>query len=186
MPKYKHHWPTLKLGYVEGIVDEEGNRSFMSLEDTAKKYGIAAAYLRRVSAKEGWLQERHILVTKVEQARIEKKSDKLSGEGAKFDIKCLKVAEVGISHIARHFQLASEAKTPLPSGELAQLSAAHKNFQQIGRLALGDSTEKVDAPRTQINNLVAVDYSGLSEDEISKLVNLGFKLKSLTDPGYDG
>ena len=161
MPTYKHHWPTLKAEYVEGIVNDEGNRAFVSLEDISRKYGIAGPYLRRVSAKEGWLQERHLFVTKVEQARIEKKSDKLAGKGAEFDIKCLRVAEVGVSHVARHFQLAAEAKIPVPAGELAQLTQALKNAQQVGRLALGESTEKTDNTTPIINlNLTRVDVQG--------------------------
>lgn len=142
MPKYKHHWPTLKAEYVEGIVDEEsGQRRFISLEDVSQKYGIAAPYLRRVASKEGWLQERHSFVTKVEQARKEKKSDKLAGKSAELDLKFLKISEAGSSHVARHFQLAAEAKAPLSLAELNQAAQALKTFQQVSRLALGENTE---------------------------------------------
>ncbi len=159
--KRKYDWPAIKAEYVEGIVNDEGNRDWVSLEDLAKKYGMAPPSMRRKSSQEKWLQERYAFVTKVERARLEKKTDKLAGEAAQFDIKCLKVADAGISHITRHFQLAAEAKKPLPAGELAQLSAAHKNFQQVGRLALGESTEKTDNTTPIINlNLTKVDVQG--------------------------
>lgn len=176
MPKFKHHWPTLKAEYIEGITDEEGNRAFVSLEDISQKYGVAGPYLRRVAAKENWLQERHLFVTKVEQARKEKKSATLAGKGAEFDSKCLKVAEVGVSHVARHFQLAAEAKKPVPAGELAQLTQALKNAQQIGRLALGDSTEKIDKPGAQVNTQVNLDLSDCTKEELEFALRLGLKL----------
>jgi hypothetical protein len=154
----KYNWPAIKAEYVEGFVNADGNIAPPSLEAVAKKYGAHAVTVRKRATREGWLQERSSYATKVEQARIEQKSDKLAGEAAKFDIKCLKVAEAGISHIGRHLQLAAEAKTPLPAGELAQLSAAHKNFQQSGRLALGDSTEKIDGAGTMVGNKIEVVF----------------------------
>ena len=176
MAKIKHDWPAIKAEYVEGIVDADGNRSFPFMEDLAKKYGVAGPSVRRKSAKDGWLHERYAFVTKVEQARKEKKSDKLATKGAEFDIKCLKVAEVGVSHVARHFQLAAEAKKPVPAGELAQLTQALKNAQQIGRLALGDSTEKIDKPGAQVNTQVNLDLSDCTKEELEFALSLGLKL----------
>lgn len=157
----KYHWPTIKAEYVEGVVNDEGNRAWVSLEELAKKYGMAPPSMRRKSAQESWLQERYAFVTKVEQARLEKKTDKLAGVAAQFDIKCLKVADVGVSHVARHFQLAAEAKRPIPAGELAQLMLALKTAQQSGRLALGESTEKTDNTNPIINlSLTKIDVQG--------------------------
>jgi len=158
MGKIRHDWPAIKAEYVEGGIDEKGNRAWPSMEDVAQKYGVRGPSVRREAAKGGWLQQRASFVTKVEQARKEQKSDELAGKAAEFDIKCLKVAEAGLSHVARHYQLAAEAKKPLPAGELAQLSAAQKNYQQIGRLALGDSTEKVDGAGTMVGNKIEVVF----------------------------
>lgn len=187
MGKLKNDWPAIKSEFVEGSKDSEGHRIFLSGPDIATKYRMHYGTLRNRIARDKWLQERDLYITKVEKARQEKKVDVLAGKSAEFDSKCLKVAEAGISHIASHMQKVGKDKKliPLSLTEANQLSQALKNFQQIGRLALGDSTEKVDGPRTQINNLVAVDMSGLAEEDISKLVGLGFKLKSLIGSGDD-
>ena len=172
----KHDWFSIKTEYVEGIVNDEGNRAFLSLEETAKKHGCPFGYLRQKCAKDGWIHERNIFLQKIEQARKDKKSDKLAGKSADFDLKCLKVAEVGISHVARHFQLAAEEKKPVTAGKLAALAAAHKNFQQIGRLALGDSTEKIDKPGNQVNTQVNLDLSDCTKEELELALSLGLKL----------
>jgi hypothetical protein len=160
MGNRKYHWPTIKAEYVEGVVDGEGNRAWVSLEELAKKYGMAPPSMRRKSSQEGWLQERYAFVTKVEQARLEKKTDKLAGESAQFDIKCLKVAQAGISHIAHHMKEAAEKKKALTLAESNLAAQALKSFQQVGRLALGESTEKTDNSAPIINlNLTKVDVS---------------------------
>ena len=157
----KYHWPTIKAEYVEGVVDEDGNRAWLSLEETAVKFGCSVTYIRKRSSKEGWLSERHIFVQKVAQAINEKKSDKLAGKSADFDIKCLKVADAGVTHIAHHFKVAAEAKKPLSLTEANLAAQALKSFQQVGRLALGESTEKTDNTTPIINlNLTKVDVQG--------------------------
>ncbi len=159
MPR-KYHWPTIKAEYVEGIVNDDGNRSWLSLEETALKFGCSVTYIRKKSTKGGWLAERHIFVDKVAQAIKEKKSDRLAGKAANFDIKCLKVANAGISHIAHHFKVAADAGKPLSLTESNLAAQALKNFQAVGRLALGESTEKTDNMNPIINlSLTKIDVA---------------------------
>lgn len=146
MAKPIHHWPDIKAEYVEGIVDQKGNRAFLSMQEIGIKYGIPPASIRRKAARDSWLLERNAFVTKWEQARQEKRSEALAGQAAEFDIKCLKVANALISHIAKDLQDAAQGKVALSPAEKSNLSQALKNAQQTGRLALGESTEKQDGP----------------------------------------
>jgi hypothetical protein len=172
----KYEWPTIKAEYVEGVINADGNRSWLSLEETAVKFGCSITYIRKRSSREGWLSERHLFVQKVEQARKEKKSDKLAGKSADFDLKCLKIAEAGMSHIAHHLSEAAKKSTALSLTESNLASSALKNFQQVGRLALGDSTEKIDKPGVQVNTQVNLDLSDCTKEEIALALSLGLKI----------
>lgn len=141
-----HDWIAIKRDYVEGIVDEEGNRIFPATLDIAQKYGLNYGTFRNRITRQKWLQERELFTAKIDEARREKRIDVLASKAAEFDSTCLKVAEAGISHIGQHLKAAAEAKKPLSLSASVQLSQALKNYQHIGRLALGESTEKQDGP----------------------------------------
>lgn len=156
--KIRHDWLVIKAEYVEGIVDEKGNRYLPSLEELAVKYGVHAVSVRKHAGAEGWLQRRNAFATKVEEARSAKKSASLAGEAANFDIDSLKLARGLYLICSQDIKRAAEGKMPLSPAEKAALSQAIKNAQQIGRLALGDSTEKVDGAGTMVGNKIEVVF----------------------------
>lgn len=158
MIQRKHDWPTIKAEYVEGTEDDDGNRIYPSGQVVAKKHEVNYGTLRNRIAKEGWVQERDLFMTKVEEARIEKKINVLAGKSAAFDSKGLKVAEGGLGLVGAKMQRGAQDLDRLSAADIAALSTAAKNYHQMGRLILGDSTERIDGAGPLVGNKIEVVF----------------------------
>ena len=155
MAKKRIDWVTVKGEYIEGIIDEDGNRLFPTSDILAERHQMSRGTLLNRLCREKWLKERDKFVKEVEATRKEQKIQTLVGESAVFNAKTLKIADKGLTLIAKKFKESFTNNSPLSTSDHANLSSALKNYQQVGRLALGETTEsslvKGDAARPTIN-----------------------------------
>ena len=126
----KINWLKIKQAYTEGTE--------ITLETLADKYRVSFGTLRNRSAKENWIEQRKLFQAKVQNLRIEKKSEIMASESVQFDSDCLKIARAALSKIVQ------ELKGDMPADKTM---AALEKAQKIGRLAFG---EQLEAP-LQIN-----------------------------------
>lgn len=117
-------WEKIKREYVES--------ESSSLQELAEKYSCSLSALLKRASTEKWTEQRKAFWRKVEELRKEKKSEMMAAEGAELDFKSLELAKLGMQKVEE------KLKIDVKAGELYKLSQALKNFQEIGKLALGE------------------------------------------------
>ena len=144
---YKHDWDKLKAEYVEGISDGEGNIRFPTLQDISVRNKVSESTLRKQSANDDWANERNIFRSRLEQKRREQKSELLAGKASAFDGTVFRAAELGLQQIMRYLINGAQqlkdtgGKKLMPMNQLEALGKSLVRYQQVGRLALGETTE---------------------------------------------
>lgn len=163
-PPPRYPWQQIQIDYVEGIAVEHGVPVLPTFQDLAGKYGCTEQAIRVKANKGNWRAERKFYSAKIAEARQTKRADTLAGEGAKFDQKAFKIADAALSLVnakiakgVRRSPVTEEIEVTMSAGELVALSSAAKAFQQVGRLALGDTTDK-----NGVEGSVAIAGGGIS------------------------
>ena len=125
----KIDWAKLKKLYTEGAE--------ITLQELADKHNVKAQTLRLRAAKENWTEARKLFFHKVDSLRVEKKSEIMASESAQFDSDSLKLARAGYGLVAEDIKARKPAK---------DIAVALANFQKVGKLALGETSEQNTAP----------------------------------------
>jgi len=145
----KHSWSRVKTEYVEGCITEEGNQIWPTMKQLSLKHVIPFAYLRRVASEQKWTIEKNNFITNYEHAQQQEKIKYLSKKSAKFDNKCIKLAEEGVKRIEQYLcdpvidDNGAETKIVLTIDDLELAAKTLEKFQKIGRLGLGNSTDNI-------------------------------------------
>jgi hypothetical protein len=155
-PTVRHDWVKIRAAYVEGCDVNGTFKHEPAIREIAGIFGVNEVTVRRISAKEGWLQQRSLYVTKVEQARREQRADNMASKAAEFDGKVLETAEALLSLSRRELNrlltaAKADGKAATSLTMLKDISAIAEKAQRIGRLAMGESTDEsgIRAPSGQ-------------------------------------
>lgn len=145
----KRNWDLVKAEYVEGIQDKEGKITFPTLEDLAKKHKCSFSYIQKVAAAGEWTEARQIYRRKLEDARQAKKTEILASAAAQFDADVLKVVKMELVQVQAHLvqamrELQRDKNSTMDPETLERMTRALYRIQKVGRLALGESTDKVE------------------------------------------
>lgn len=173
-----HDWKAIKREYVEGIVIDGVRKANPTLEEVAERADVHVSLVRKhsMTSAENWGAERDLFQARLETAQREKTTEILASKGAEFDALSLRVAEKLFKKIEKKIDAAMQADKPidLTPAAVAQLGAAAKAAQHVGRLVMGDST---DNARLYAELLQKPDLSMLSPDELDQLEQLLTKAK---------
>lgn len=107
MSKQKHkrlsaqEWEEVRASYVQGIVNEGGNRSYPTLEALAESYGVHILTVHRHSKDEGWREQRAVFEGKLQREMDDEKRKLLSQEAVEFDVNTLRIAKALNAEIVR-------------------------------------------------------------------------------------
>ena len=121
----KTDWVKLKQLYTEGPE--------ITLQELAEKHKVKPQTLRLRAAREGWTEQRKLFQAKVQNLRLEKKSEIMASESAQFDSDSLKLARALFGLIAE------DIKSRKPVKDIA---TALVNAQKVGKLAFGEVTDQ--------------------------------------------
>lgn len=125
-------WEEIEKEYVEGI-EIDGVRKYPSQTDLCEKYKIASGAIGKKASSDQWRVKREIFASKLREALQTKKIEVISDEGSQFDLDCFNAANIGIRKVVA---MVSAAADP---DEINKLSTSLKNFQTVGKVALGDN-----------------------------------------------
>lgn len=160
----RYDWPGVRMVYVEGTVNDAGERNFPSTRELGDLFDIPYNRVRERCAREHWVDLRSAYQANLEKVRQERRIDALSKEAADLDRMALQHAKTGMRLVgARMAEIAQEVQerqklrasieaTPdiygpsLDAGEMNTLAAAVQRFYEIGQRALGE----VPTVRTEI------------------------------------
>ena len=146
----KTDWNKIKIEYTEGAE--------VTLQSLSEKFKVNPVVLRRHAAKENWTEQRKLFQNKVQTLRFEKKSEIMASESAQFDSDSLKLARAGYS------LLAEDIKSRKPAKDIA---VALANFQKVGKLALGEATDKQETSGHTTISVVSEKAKELTESIIA-------------------
>lgn len=130
----KYDWESVKQVYVEGRVDDSGNRTYPTLQQVADLFEIQSSRVREAAARGEWTAARAAFQAHVEKVRQEKRAADLAKEGVALDESALKVSKLGVSLItARIGEIANE---------MGKRSQAKKKYEEAK--ARGAGPEELD------------------------------------------
>ena len=144
----KTDWELVKTAYVTSNKD---------MPEIASDFKLVYEVVKRHAAKERWTEQRRLWrVTTTKQAS-EKRSSEMATDIAQFDSDSLKLARAGYSLIAE------DIRSKKPSKDIA---VALATFQKVGKLALGEATDKQETSGHTTISVVSENAKRLTDDII--------------------
>ncbi len=134
--------------FVQGLSDDTGARITYSLDELAKKHKVAKSTLYRVANKESWKVEREKFQMEYTQKLDQERAKNLSEESKKFDNTSINLAKALMATVGQNLRKNTDdinngKKSFIPS-QINALANAAIAAQKLAKLALGESTEKVE------------------------------------------
>jgi uncharacterized protein YjcR len=139
----KYDWEHIRIEYVQGRQTGDGLLERPTLEALAKEYGIPPGTVRNRAHREGWVEERHVFVTKLLQKTREKTLEQLAEKAAQLDVQAFSVARAMFIGAARKLNQSLEGKE-LSVNEQERLLKICDLAHRMGRRALGVGDKAID------------------------------------------
>jgi hypothetical protein len=157
---------------VQGTLTADGHVTSPTLAELSHEFGCGYSTLRRKAYEERWIQQQEAWQLQLHQRIWEASIDDYVKAGRKFDAACIAVVQRAIDTVQRYFDEAEANDRNIGILDLDRLGRAALNWQKVGRLALGLSTEntasKVEA---EVPNS-SIDITLLTDDELKVMENL--------------
>jgi hypothetical protein len=192
MANKEYNWDLIKMAFIQGLKDKEGNRIQATLKEVADHFKVNYYQVRRKSSQENWkiLRKKHYKV--LAEKRTEKQAEIQAYNGALLDSKVVKAAKIGIDTIRSYFlnqktealkAIKENKDIPLlRTTELVKLSTALLNFQKAYKLAVGESTENFGDSKLVLE--LKQKTSSLTQDEQQQFKEIAFRLSK--EMGHNG
>lgn len=164
-------WKSIEKYFVQGAPDKKGEMHYPTLHEITQHFGVSFTSARRRMIEEGWMQKREqwqfALHQKIQQESL---LDYLEA-AQKFDATCVESAQRALDEVLGFFLEAKATETQLTQLDLDRLGRAAVNWQRVGRLALGLSTENTAArfETKSGDTLSSIDLTHLTEEELSQM-----------------
>lgn len=155
----RYDWPSVKMVFVEGTVDDDGERTWPNLREVAELFDVPYVRVREHSAKGTWRDERSAFMANIERVRQDRRAKSLAQDSVDMDKRALQLARTGMQLAAarlaeigklvaeqqraeqEHGADALRGRPPLPAvdaRELATLIGAAESAYALGQKALGE------------------------------------------------
>lgn len=141
----------LRLEFVQGIANSNGEISYPTLDDLIKKYKLAKTTLYRYAKTAGWREEKDRYQSKL-NARLDRKRQREMVEaGGRIDKKSVDIANELLNtvgyHLHKNKENAESGKKVMNPTYIYSLANATLIAQKVAKLALGEATQnlKIDA-----------------------------------------
>lgn len=171
MSNTRHDWRAIEDFFVEGELDDQGNRSWPTQRRVAELFEVSERLVRERIAAEDLSGRRAAFKANHEKILAGKRAADLAKEATELDASALRVAKVGLQLLnlrsgeilkavadkrkAQQEAVASGEEyedyglSPIDPKELAALAAAGESYQRIGARALGE----VETTRTELTGV---------------------------------
>lgn len=155
----RYDWPSVKMVFVEGTVDDDGERTWPNLREVAELFDVPYVRVREHSAKGTWRDERTAFMANIERVRQDRRAKSLAQDSLDMDKRALQLARTGMQLAAARLAEIGKAvaeqqraeqerptdtlsgRQPLPAvdaRELSTLIGAAESAYALGQKALGE------------------------------------------------
>ena len=139
----------LRILFTQGIVDDKGFRDLPSIRDLAKGFNLSENTLYKLAQRENWQDKREIFQNEYEKELDQIRIKEFVKASKKFDSKSLEIAEMLLRRVAKTItEKADSSFEEFSPQHLDQLSSASMKIQKFGKLALGETTDRIDIHAT--------------------------------------
>lgn len=169
-------WDELRAGYVEGTaVDPDGDptkRSWPSLDDVARLFGVNPTTVRKMSAKEHWADQREAFQIETERVRRQRLAEQRADQALRVDERGLDAAEAGMNLIGTRLgaliraepeNVADRGKS-LDASELAALGLAAKRMLDVKAAVMGGGAATVIESLDELERQARVEEALLAAE----------------------
>jgi hypothetical protein len=140
---------TIKTEFIEGYLDDEGVRTYPSIDHLAKRHNISRTTLYRHTnpKQDDWQRQKNNFQTQMEKEIEEGRRKELVEAAKTLDKNSLNIAQALLTKVGRRIARSMEQERADPNNvglsaaELRELSTVAANAQKIGKLALGEAQE---------------------------------------------
>ena len=137
----------IKEEFIYGIVDEQGQRQFPTLQHLAKRHDVVQSSLYRWASKEAWQRHKDHYHSKLEQELEQERIKSLVEENKRLDQNSIRIAQAMLNRVGTRLRQAMDDEQSgsdrpgMTASELRELSNVAANAQKVGKLALGEAQE---------------------------------------------
>lgn len=167
---YKYDWPAIRAAYVEGVKDEDGNRTWPTQQAVADLFEMKVERIKERASKERWTEQKAAFSREWHEERQKKRQKELVAAALDVDSKSINVARLGLALVTKRIaEIAKESegmakraelinhyidnglKIPdkllqptIDAREMVALAQAAQGYQQLGLKALGEDVQRVE------------------------------------------
>ena len=135
--------------FVNGTVDDKGIRTLLSVRGLAKKHGVSENTLYKLAQREMWQQKRDSFQAQLEKELDEQRIKDFVKASKKFDSESLEIAVKLLQRVGKTITDKQESSfKEFTPQHLDQLASASMKIQKFGKLALGETTDRIDIHAT--------------------------------------
>ena len=139
----------LRTLFVQGTLDDKGFRDLIGIRELANKYKVSENTLYKLAQREDWHSKKEIFQKEYEKELDQIRIREFVKKSKKFDTQALDIAEKLLKRVAKTIgdkqESSHEEFTPQ---HLDQLATASMKIQKFGKLALGETTDRIDIHAT--------------------------------------
>lgn len=152
-PKYKKITEALKeklrLAYVQGVQDPQGFRVTATIEELAKENKLSQNTLYKLAQREQWKEQQEQFQAKYLEQLDKVRVKEFVEENKKFDNASLQIAKALLAKVGTTIKTQQNANIEdFSPQQLDQLASAGLKIQKFAKMALGETTDRIDINAT--------------------------------------
>lgn len=159
-------WEIIERQFVQGLIQQNGEVYYPTLKEMSEVHDINYATIRRRMIDGNWMLRREQWQRDVHKWTHYANMNEYIQAAQRFDSTCVQAAQIAMDSIVGHLSEYIANGEQVPERLLDALGRAAVNFQKVGRLALGLSTENNSTKiREEKQSNIQIDTSLLSDRE---------------------
>ncbi len=192
----KPNWNDISRIYIEGEINESGDRVYPTLEELSQRFGFRNTTVRRHSSEEHWRDKRTAFQLEVEEQARQARIQKRIKEESDLHDSIFTISKGAIRHLALHlknlideyndwkanpFEMKGTKKIPKPSplgkasiSTLESLARTLERLQRTACVALGTPNQNV-AISGPMNGPIEVNQH-ISSEELDRRIREQYSL----------
>ena len=142
---HDNYYATIKLDFVQGMLDKDDKRKYPTISELAKKYKLNSTSLNSYANKNGWKLQRKQFQLKMEVVLETERIKEFSKKIVEFDKRCFDLSDSIVDKLSIQLKSAvvlskNGEEKGIDTYAIESICRALEKAQKVGRLASGETT----------------------------------------------